>query len=86
MTRPDVLPLSCPPRGLSRVEAAAYVCVSPSFFDRMIEEGAMPKPKRILNTRVMVWDRLALDAAFAALPDGEEAVENPWHRNRGASA
>ena len=28
--RADILPLSLPPRGLSRTEAAAYIGVSPS--------------------------------------------------------
>jgi predicted DNA-binding transcriptional regulator AlpA len=64
----DVLPLSLPPRGLSRIEAAAYVGVSASLFDLMVKDGRMPPPKRI-NARA-VWDRLRLDAAFLALPDG----------------
>lgn len=63
----DVLPLSLPPRGLSRVESAAYIGVSPSLFDLMVKDRRMPPAKRI-NARV-VWDRLRLDAAFAALPD-----------------
>ena len=33
----------------------------------MIEDGRMPKPKRI-DGRV-VWDRIKLDEAFAALDD-----------------
>ncbi|KAB0269004.1 helix-turn-helix domain-containing protein [Microvirga brassicacearum] len=80
--RRDVLPISCPPRGLSRVEAAAYVGVSPTTFDRMISEGVMPKAKRY-GSRV-IWDRLALDSAFMDLPDeagayGHPSDEpNPW--------
>jgi hypothetical protein len=74
--RADILPASCPPRGLSRVEAAAYVGVSPSLFDEMVKDGRMPEAKKV-NTRV-IWDRLALDAAFSALPSSEE--ENPWDR------
>lgn len=62
------------PRGLSRVEAAAYVGVSPSMFDQMVGDGRMPVPKRI-NSRI-VWDRRALDAAFEDLPDKTE--RNPW--------
>ena len=79
------LPLSCPPRGLSRVEAAAYVGVSPSLFDQMVADGRMPVPK-VINSR-RVWDRLEVDAAFADLPNTEEvADDNPWHRKRGAAA
>lgn len=52
-------------RGLSREEAAAYVSVSPNFFDSMVREGLMPGPKRV-KARVF-WDRYQLDAAFDAL-------------------
>ena len=34
----EVLPVSLPPRGLSRVEAAAYVGVSPSLFNEMMRD------------------------------------------------
>jgi predicted DNA-binding transcriptional regulator AlpA len=73
----DVLPASLPPRGLCRVEAARYIGVSPTLFDRMIENGLMPKPKRIWGR--VVWDRLALDNAFAAIPnDGDKADRSFW--------
>lgn len=72
--RADVLPRSLSPRGLSRVQAAAYVGVSGSLFGEMVNDGRMPKPKKI-NSR-KVWDRERLDDAFAALPDEEQA--NPW--------
>ena len=73
--RKDALPLSVPKRGLSRPEAAEYVGVSPSKFDQLVADGRMPKPKRI-DGRV-VWDRLQLDIAFAALPDDNDR-ETPW--------
>jgi hypothetical protein len=83
MARADVLPLSCPPRGLSRVEAAAYVGVSPSLFDKMVDDGRMPKPKQANARRL--WDRLRLDEAFASLPDEGEAAEmNPWDEGKAA--
>jgi hypothetical protein len=68
------------PRGLSRVEAADYVGISPSLFDTMVGDGRMPGPK-LINTRT-VWDRLALDRAFEALPDRDAA--NPWDEDGGA--
>jgi predicted DNA-binding transcriptional regulator AlpA len=69
--REHVLPPSLAPRGLSRVQSAAYIGVSPSLFDEMVKDGRMPKPMRI-NART-VWDRVKLDEAFAALPhDGED--------------
>jgi predicted DNA-binding transcriptional regulator AlpA len=72
--RANVLPESLPPRGLSRVQSAAYIGVSPSLFDAMVKDGRMPKPTRI-NTRA-VWDRVKLDEAFAVLPDDE--VVDEW--------
>jgi predicted DNA-binding transcriptional regulator AlpA len=72
--RRNVLPVSLAPRGLSRVEAAAYIGVSTSLFDEMVRDGRMPRPKRI-NSRT-VWDRHSIDAAFQALP-GEDTI-NPW--------
>jgi predicted DNA-binding transcriptional regulator AlpA len=76
----QALPLSLPPRGLSRVEAATYVGVSPTTFDNMVADRRMPRPKRIY--RRLVWDRLQLDAAFTALPnDGEEdRADDIWAR------
>lgn len=73
----DVLPASLAPRGLSRIEAAAYIGVSATLFDQMVRDGRMPSPKRI-NAR-MVWDRKKLDYAFEALPDGAE-TDDPWGR------
>ncbi len=72
--RSDLLPASLPPRGLSRVEGAAYIGVSPSKFDELVKDGRMPRPKRIDGRTV--WDRKQLDAAFEALPD--EGDRNPW--------
>ena len=76
----DVLPISCPPRGLSRVQAAAYVGVSPSLFDEMVADHRMPGPKHINARRV--WDRVALDEAFTTLPDAAGGP-NPWDEAMG---
>ena len=70
----DPLPPSLAPRGLSRVQSAGYVGVSPTLFDIMVDDGRMPRPKRI-NAR-NVWDRMRLDESFAALPG--DAESNPW--------
>lgn len=67
--RRSVLPLSLPPRGLSRVVAAAYIGVPPALFDELVSDGRMPKPK-VINS-INVWDRLRIDAAFEALPENE---------------
>lgn len=63
------------PRGLSRVEAARYIGVSPGTFDKLVGEGTMPKAKQIRARRV--WDREAIDLAFANLDRGAEDGEEP---------
>lgn len=77
--RPRDFHLWFPPKGLRRPEAAAYVGVSPSLFDQMVNDGAMPKPKRY--RRRNIWDRCALDEAFHCLPEDESdkpISTNPW--------
>ncbi|MBU1313968.1 MAG: hypothetical protein KJ947_22515 [Alphaproteobacteria bacterium] len=59
-----------PPRGLSRAEAARYIGVGTTKFDEMVHDRRMPRPKRV-DGRV-IWDRIALDAAFSDLPDEHE--------------
>jgi predicted DNA-binding transcriptional regulator AlpA len=62
-----------PRRGLSRVEAARYVGVSPTKFDQLVDSGRMPRPKR-LDGRV-IWDVRALDLAFDEIPDDAKEVD-----------
>lgn len=69
--RADVLPISLPPRGLNRVESAAYIGVSTTKFDEMVKDHRMPPAKRV-DGRV-IWDRKKLDAAFDQLPEDEPA-------------
>lgn len=74
--RRHALPPSCPPRGLSREEAAQYVGVSPSKFSELVKERIMPRPKKV-GGRV-IWDRHQLDSAFSALPDDEDRESSRW--------
>lgn len=71
--RSGSLPLSLPPRGLSRVQAAEYIGVSPSTFDKMVADGQMPTPKKMRGR--VIWDRKRLDQFFDAFDDDGE---NPW--------
>jgi predicted DNA-binding transcriptional regulator AlpA len=71
------LPPSLAPRGLTRPQAAEYVGVGPTKFDEMVADGRMPRPKRV-DGRV-IWDRVQLDEAFAAL-DNDAAPANEWDR------
>jgi excisionase family DNA binding protein len=67
-------PFSYPPRGMSREEAARYIGVGTTKFDEMVADRRMPRPKKI-DGRV-VWDRIALDAAFSDLPlDGGDPID-----------
>ncbi len=75
MTRPaDILPVSCPPCGLSRGQSAAFIGVGTTKFDEMVKDGRMPAPKKIDDRNV--WYRSGLEEAFVALPSDEDA--NPW--------
>lgn len=76
MTRPCPLPQSLPPRGISREVAAALISVGVTKFDQMVGDGRMPAPKRIDGRKV--WDRLAVEAAFSALPEDDNTAPNSW--------
>lgn len=58
-----------PPRGLCREDAARYIGVSVSTFDRLVADSLMPKPTHMRGR--VVWDRLKLDAAFTDLGEGD---------------
>ncbi|MDO8839446.1 MAG: hypothetical protein Q8J92_05865 [Parvibaculum sp.] len=63
------------PRGLRAPEAALYIGVGKSKFFELVAAGKLPKAKKIDGC--VVWDRLALDAAFDTLGE-ESSSENPW--------
>ena len=79
LTQPQRQAAVPPPtrRLLSRVEAAEYAGVSPNFFDTMVADGRMPRP-RVANTRKL-WDVRHLDAAIDVLPiDGDDSPTSTW--------
>ena len=63
-------------RGLRHAEAAAYVGLSLSMFDKQITLGRLPKPVKF--GRASVWDMRRLDDAFE--PPGTVSNDNgnPW--------
>lgn len=67
MARQTILPPTLPPRLVAREAAAAYVSVSPTTFDELVESGLMPWPKHLWGRR-KAWDVRELDAAVDALP------------------
>ena len=66
------------PRGLARTQAAEYLGLSASTFDRLVSLNQMPQPRLASSNRV-VWDRRELDDCFERLPRKGEAPGNPWH-------
>jgi hypothetical protein len=64
------------PRGLSRIEAARYLGISPSKFDELRKDGRVG-PARLIDGR-KVWDVRDLDAAFEALPMESTNVDEDW--------
>lgn len=77
---PKRLPLSeirpVPRRGLSRVEAAMYIGISPTKFDEVVADGRMPKP--IIIDKRRIWDCRELDMAFDALPRENDCDDCGW--------
>lgn len=64
--------LEAPRRGLTFLEAAVYVRVSPDKFTALMDSGRMPQPRLVDEQRV--WDVRELDIYFDALPrDGRSA-------------
>jgi len=64
---------SAPRRGLSRVEAALYIGVSPSKFDEMRTDGRVG-PAKLIDGR-KVWDVRILDIDFDNLPDENQTAD-----------
>jgi hypothetical protein len=69
-----VIPIAVPRRGLSRIEAAMYIGISPTKFDELVADGRMPAPVRIDCRKV--WDIRHLDLAFDRL--SSENLTNSW--------
>jgi hypothetical protein len=65
-----------PRRGLSRVEAAIYLGISPSKFDELRKDGRVG-PARLIDGR-KVWDVRDLDLAFEALPMESNDAAEDW--------
>lgn len=84
----DILPPSLPPIGINREQAAEFIGISPSTFDKLVAAGTMPSPRQISGDR-LVYDVSEIAAAFRKLPhrggsietggvDGASSSSNPW--------
>jgi excisionase family DNA binding protein len=65
-----------PRRGLSRVEAAMYLGISPSKFDELRHSGQIG-PAKIIGTRKL-FDIETLDQFFDALPEEINQGAEDW--------
>ncbi len=65
-----------PRRGLSRVEAAMYLGISPSKFDELRKDGRVG-PAKLIDGR-KVWDIRTLDEAFDAFPTEINEAAEDW--------
>lgn len=77
MARQTALPPTLAPRLIGREAAAAYVSISPTKFDEMVEDGRMPQP-RMLGGRRRAWDVRHLDVAVDQLPLACEDSDASW--------
>jgi predicted DNA-binding transcriptional regulator AlpA len=76
--------LAYPPRALRADRAAAYLSMSKGMFLKLVDEGRLPKPKRLGG--VVFWDRLKLDE-FVEFFEGDDGSEpdNPFEKLLGNS-
>jgi hypothetical protein len=56
------------------VDAARYIGISPTHFDKQVRAGTIPKPLERFG--VNIWDRAALDALFDGVP--QAINDNEW--------
>ncbi|MEX2650316.1 MAG: hypothetical protein WD673_15005 [Alphaproteobacteria bacterium] len=74
MTKDRRLAMNFHPRGLNRDQAARYVGLSMTTFNRFVVEGLLPGPLHFGRRRV--WDRRALDEALDRM-SGLDAIRAP---------
>jgi hypothetical protein len=65
-----------PRRGLSRVEAAMYIGISPSKFDELRKDGRIG-PAKLLDGRKLFAIEM-LDEFFDALPEENHERADDW--------
>jgi predicted DNA-binding transcriptional regulator AlpA len=60
---------------INREAAAAYLSVAPGTVDKMVQEGRMPRAKRVSEGRV-AWDVRSIDAAIDLLPNDGMPIQS----------
>jgi predicted DNA-binding transcriptional regulator AlpA len=79
--RSDILPISLPPLGINREQAAALIGIGVSLFDKAVEAGTMPAP-RMIGGR-LIYDVQELIEAFRRLPHTRETLDLDGDRPTG---
>jgi len=70
----------CPPAALRKLQAAAHCGMGIGYFEQMVSEGIMPKPRSI-GDGIKVWLRAELEEALLAAPTvGSINGPNPCDR------
>ncbi len=74
--------LAYPPRALRAERAAAYLSMSTAQFLKLVDEGRLPKPKRLRG--MVFWDRAKLDE-FVEFFEGDDGADvgNPFEKIMG---
>ena len=70
--------MSYPPRAMRIEQAAAYLSMSVSTFQKLVEDKVMPEPTKIRG--MTTWDRFDLDAAYENCKDTAAPSENSVHK------
>lgn len=70
------------PRGLRRADAATYLGISLSHFDKQVKAGAIPAPREMFG--VTIWDRVTLDALFDGVLTASN--DNYWDKACGSGS
>ena len=78
MTKPRTLPANLTPRAVCREDAAGYLSISPTHFNKLVRDGLLPQPMALGGRRV--WDVRALDRVLDRALDAwpESGDTNPW--------
>lgn len=70
------------PRGLRRVDAARYLGISPTHFDKQVKAGVIPAPLHRFG--VNLWDRMTLDTLFEGVSQADG--DDYWDRACGSES
>lgn len=63
---------------LNRVEAAAYVGLSPTTFDKLVKAGHFPKPRRYPQVQRLFWIAAELENVLLGMPYADGSDPDPW--------